>query len=159
MNDNATVIYPVRPVCENDHAWILDTWSKCNSQSRMALEAGPLYMTEQKRLILRILYSRETTALMAHTPGDPDALLGYAIGRRAPDVVYYVYVRSSIRKQNLACSLLSRMLDIPEEELRCRKVQFSHKPMVPSLKPPQSWVFNPYRNLDADVPEKILRAS
>lgn len=155
---DAVSLYPIRPVCENDHAWILDSWSKSNAQSRMAADAGALYMGEQKRLILRILYSPQTVALMAHTPNDPDALLGYAVGRRSPEhTVYYVYVRATLRRQRLACALLSNMLDIPEEELRCKRVQFSHKPMVPSMKAPPPWVFNPYRNLDADVPEKMLR--
>jgi hypothetical protein len=135
-----------------DHAFIIDTWVQCNRNSKMALDVGDIYVPEQKRLILRILLSKETKLTVAHVLDDEDAILGWAIGRPIPDpVVYYSYVRMSARRQKVACAMLSRLLHTKSEELPCLKVQFSHRPMTPSLKAPKAWRFNPYRNLDADV--------
>lgn len=144
--------YPIREGKEDDLAFIVNTWCQCNKGTRMALDAGPVYTQEQKRLINRILMSKLTRTVVMHVPDSENAILGFAVGKPGLDpAVYYVYVKADLRRQKLACAMLAHLLNSKEEELACLKVQYSHRPMVPSVKPPPAWQYNPYRNLDADV--------
>lgn len=140
--------FGIREGKPDDYAYVTDTWVRCYRTSKAALDAGDVYVAEQKRLIYHLIQTSKL--LIAHAPDDEDAILGWAIGRPGTDpVIYYAYVRSDARRQKLACTLLCRLLNTSPEELSCLKVQFSHRPMLPSLKPPSTWTYNPYRNRDA----------
>jgi hypothetical protein len=90
---------------------------------------------------------------VAHVPHNENAILGFAVGRPGDEPsIYYVYVKKDLRRNKMACAMLAHLLNTKQEELACLKVQYSHRPMMPSVKAPPAWKYNPYRNLDADVP-------
>ena len=108
-------------VCEtrlgkpDDLAWVVDCWTKNDPELRtMRLSLA----TRHVRALLRVpsdvplhtLPAQLPQLIVAHVPGEPDALLGWAAIERAsskgPPCLHYLYVRSSARRLGVASALI-----------------------------------------------------
>ena len=127
---------PVRsPVCEtrpgkpDDLAFVVDSWTKhAFRHARMRNATAHV----------RSLLARPGSYLsVAHVPGEPDAILGWAVVEDGePACVHYVYVRSAARKTGVARSLVGR--------LALETVEYSSAAPV-NLALPQTWTVNTKR--------------
>lgn len=149
---------PVRsPVCEtrpgkpDDLAFVVDSWTKhAFRHARMRNATAHV----------RSLLARPGSYLsVAHVPGEPDAILGWAVVEegstvavlnrdgtpgvldgithlKQPACVHYVYVRSAARKTGVARSLVGR--------LALETVEYSSAAPV-NLALPQTWTVNTAR--------------
>jgi GNAT superfamily N-acetyltransferase len=126
----------------DDHAFVAESWLQSDKHSPSGRDDGPGYMARAKVRIRRILGRSELRVLCSKE--DSDAILAWAVVghlagvRPGPDplrpAVYYVYVRTELRRQGLARLLLS--------DLKDRDVTYTHRPVVRGLTPPAGWVYD-----------------
>ncbi len=133
----------LRPsICEtrigrsSDLAFVVDCWAKyenrCDDSKRIS------DITRQARRLLGVPFGLAHAVvelprlLVAHVPGEPDAILGWAAFEGGPvGCIHYVYVRSAARRQGVARALVG---DI-------ETVEYSHEaPKGFAL--PKHWTLN-----------------
>ncbi len=107
------------PICEtrigkpDDLAFVVDTWTKYALRTAArSVRLGDLTRHVRKLLgvadvPLHDLPPHLPRLLVAHVPGEPDAILGWAaVEAGRPGCVHYVYVRRDARLQGVARALV-----------------------------------------------------
>ena len=85
----------------DDVPFVVDSWTKNDPELRA------MRISEATRHVRSILAREHSRLFVAHVPGEPSAILGWAVleqGTRA--CLHYVYVRSAARRQGVARALL-----------------------------------------------------
>ena len=123
--------FDIRPADASDRAYVLRSWFGGARQTRWARDLGPIFFEEHGRVIESIL--DRSTCRIAHVPGEPAAILGFAVMEH--NAFHWVHVRTQFRRQGIAKALAS--------EFATRgSVQCSHWPPDGGN---GRLVYNPYR--------------
>lgn len=115
----------------DDLAWVVDCWTS-NAPALRGLR------TSERTARVRGLLARDGSRLLvAHVPGEPDSLLGWAaIEDGKPACIHYAYVRASGRRLGIARAMLG---DIERDA-----VDYSHA-APKGVVVPRTWNLNPKR--------------
>jgi len=134
-------LFVVRAGCVGDLDFVLASWVESARYDAFCRDAGPAWRAEHRALAQRLVES--STLLVAHAPGDIDAIFGWALGR-APAVLHYVYVkRGDARRLGIARTLISRLFDAEPDAVASLPVEYTHRPAVRGLAIPASWRYVP----------------
>lgn len=116
----------MRPGRPDDLAYVVDSWAKHAFRGQRMRNAVAH---------VRALLGRPGSYLsVAHVPGEPDAILGWAVVEDGkPMCIHYVYVRSTARRMGVARALVGR--------LRGERIDFSSE-APSSLTLPATWTLN-----------------
>jgi len=87
---------PVRLGKPDDLAFVVDSWTKHGHRGER--------MRTATAHVRALLARPGSMLLVAHVPGEPDSILGWAATE--DDCVHYVYVRSAGRRQGTAKALM-----------------------------------------------------
>lgn len=113
----------------DDLAFVVDSWTKHAHRGQRMRTAT----THVRSLLAR----DGATLIVAHVPGEPDAILGWAVleaaARLVPVCVHYVYVRSAARRTGVAREMLG--------ELAGQAIEYSSA-TPGNVVPPRGWVLN-----------------
>ena len=105
--------FPVRDGRASDHAFVVQTWVHTDKHTSSAAEHGVGYMAQQKARIRAALRGPTTRLVVAHSPADEDAIVGWALVARrwaTEALVHYVYVRPEARRLGVARALVAPLL-------------------------------------------------
>jgi GNAT superfamily N-acetyltransferase len=136
----------------SDRGYILEHWVRSYSGTAEGYHAGPHYMPGHWRLAAHIL--DRARCLVAAAESEPDVILGFVVAEG--EVLHYVYVDESARRQGIARQLLATYIG--------RSARYSHMPThhafkhgrVEVLPPkqgqaprrrlpiPDGWTYDPY---------------
>jgi hypothetical protein len=143
----------LRPGRSEDHAYVVETWLQCDKRSLAARDEGPGYMRQAKVRIRAILARPDVSMVVACDEGEPDAIFGWAVTssrethQRSPmtgiihtPVIYYIYVRSGLRRMGNAKLLVGGL-----SEARCI---FTHRP-IRGVPVPPLWSYDRTPNYEA----------
>lgn len=128
-------LFFVRGGTSSDHQFVLASWVESDRHSPAARDVIDVHRQEHRALAERLVFSHSLT--VAHAPGDPDAILGWALTGDSGEV-YYVYVKRDARRLGIARALLG--------DLVSRPCVYTHRPVVRGITLPEGWTYNPYRN-------------
>jgi ribosomal protein S18 acetylase RimI-like enzyme len=128
----------IREARGDDLAYIVHTWMKNFAMTAWAREAGPLFQTEHRALVKRLLGRCETR--VAVSAEDSSAILGFCCVEESlpAPVVHYCYVRKEARRSGIARALIGSAASAP-------LIEYTSKPSMDWRGPKHPWVFNPYR--------------
>jgi GNAT superfamily N-acetyltransferase len=132
----------IRVADASDRAYVLRSWFEGARQTRWARDLGPLFFAEHGKILEAIL--DRATCRIAHVPSEPAAILGFAV-LEMPDVLHWVHVRHSCRRQGIARALLEELFKAPE--IHCShwpepvRYQYWHEP----VRCQYNLRYNPYR--------------
>lgn len=128
------------PPCEirlgkpDDLAFVVDCWTKYEARS----SRGRRFRDSTSHV--RALLARDGSRLLvAHVPGEPDSILGWAATEdgvagpeRVPACIHYVYVRKDARRLGVASALIG------ERDVR---LEYSHA-LPLGIVVPATWTLN-----------------
>ena len=120
-----------------DLDYVRSSWRKSNAHTAESRRVVS-YALSMRRFIDRLLARNDTALTVACDTEDEDALYGW-LAAKAPDTLYYLFVRFPMRGRGLARRL------VEAAGLAARAVHYTHRPTMP-LKTPEGWAYDPYRN-------------
>lgn len=116
----------VRAGKPDDLAFVCDSWVKHAHRGERKREAT--------RHVRELLSRARSFLSVAHVPGEPDSILGWAVVEDgAPACLHYVYVRAAGRLQGTASALLGRLAQ--------ERMEYSHAAPT-GLVVPRLWTLN-----------------
>lgn len=96
----------------DDLAFVVDCWVKNDPELR-SMRTG-----ESTRHVRSLIARPASRLIVAHVPGEPDAILGWAATEDgSPCCVHYIYVRKDARRQGVASAMVG------ERDVR---IEYSH---------------------------------
>ena len=119
-----------------DLDYVRSSWRKSNAHTAESRRIVA-YSVSMRRFVDRILARNDTALTVACDVEDEDALYGWA-ATKAPDTLYFLFVRFPMRGRGLARRLV-------EAAGLVGNVHYTHRPTMP-VKVPEGWAYDPYRN-------------
>src|SRR5688572_28795804 len=109
MGDGGRVI-EYRPATDDDWGYIIQTWGKTMRSEYPDMRTDD-FAGWIRNHINELRRARNVVALVAHAPGEPTIIWGWAMGR--PGAVHYGYVREPQRRKGIFKSLVSLVSTLP----------------------------------------------
>lgn len=143
----------IREATPNDRPLIYATWLRSYRHGSLFPRhiPDPTFFEAHHNVAEELL--KRSTTLVAHPPGDPEVILGWAcfetlepVGDKPSGLaVHYVYVKPAFRRAGVARRLLAQVARV---EADGAPIWYSHEAFVLRAAPVSAhvarWMFNPY---------------